>query len=69
MNDKLSFIDPPSGEVMSVATYIKGALGLVADEGTGIDTGGGFSQRDMWVKIDGKEFMITVSEAGGSKNE
>lgn len=62
MEDKIRLIDPPSGDAMSIAKYIIGALSLVKDENTHIDTGGGFSSRDLWVKVDGKEFFISVKE-------
>lgn len=51
---------PPGKDAMSLANYIKGALLAVKDEGSSIDTGGGFGARDLWVKIDGNEFMVSV---------
>jgi hypothetical protein len=62
MSQMFDGFEPPTGETMSVANYIKGALSMVKDEGTAIDAGGGMGQRDMWVKIDGKEFLVTVKE-------
>lgn len=64
MSDELRGLEMPSGDAMSVANYIVGALSLVKDEGSFIDVGGGFSARDLWVKIEGKTFFVTVKEAG-----
>lgn len=62
MNDQFHGFEPPTGDTMSVAKYITGALSLVKDEGSGIDTGGGSGKRDLWVTIEGKEFIVTVKE-------
>jgi hypothetical protein len=36
----------------------------LADEGTGMDTGGGDGQADLWVTCGGVEFFITVKRSG-----
>lgn len=54
--------EPPSGNTMSIAKYVRNALELVKDERTSIDSGGGFGCCDLWVKIDGREFFITIKE-------
>ena len=53
----------------------KGPLGLVhelrqmlfsvADEGTGIDSGGGDGSADLWVTIQGVEYFITARRSNG----
>lgn len=61
-----SDFERPSGDVMSVSKYVQGALSLVIDERTTIDFGGGFGARDLWLKIDGKEFLVTIKESSNN---
>jgi hypothetical protein len=50
-----------NADVMSVAEEIMSFLRLaVIDEGTGFDTGGGMGQRDVWFKVDGREYFMTL---------
>lgn len=61
MTDYSADFQPPPADVMGVASRIADFLqGEVADKGTGIDSGGGFGQRDLWVKVGGIEYLITV---------
>jgi hypothetical protein len=39
-------------------------LRTIIDEGTYIDSGGGFGQADLWPRIGGKEFLVTVKDLG-----
>lgn len=52
----------PTKDAMTLADYIKGHLESVKDEGSHIDAGGGFGARDIWVMVEGREFMVTVKE-------
>lgn len=61
MNDDSSMAWPTRNAV-NLADYIKGHLESVKDEGSHIDTGGGMGERDMWVKVEGREFLVTVKE-------
>lgn len=53
-------------DVFSLSAFIKGHLEPIADGP--LDTGGGFGQRDMWVKIEGVEYFISIKkrETAGS---
>lgn len=55
-------MNKPSGDAMSLANYIKGALNAVIDEGAAIDSGLGFSRSDLWVTIEGKSFFISIQD-------
>lgn len=44
-----------------VASYVRNALEIVKDERTAVDSGGGEFVRDLWVKIEGDEFLITIT--------
>ncbi len=48
-------------KTLRVSWYVRNALEIVKDERTAIDTGGGEFIRDLWVKIEGDEFFITIT--------
>ena len=48
-------------KTLRVAWYLENALEMVKDERTAIDSGGGEFVRDLWVKIEGDEFFITIT--------
>jgi len=48
-------------KTLRVSSYVRNALEIVKDERTAIDTGGGEFVRDLWVKIEGDEFFITIT--------
>ena len=48
-------------KTLRVSYYVRNALEIVKDERTVIDTGGGEFVRDLWVKIEGDEFFITIT--------
>jgi hypothetical protein len=60
--------DDPCTEVMAVGQLMKEWLEVVvADAGTVIDTGKGFSEFDLWVQCEGKELFITIEEKRPTK--
>lgn len=48
---------------LSLAHEIRNLLKPVADEGTGIDSGGGDGMADLWVTIGGIEYLITIKRS------
>lgn len=48
---------------MVLASEIRKFLLAIADEGTGIDSGGGDGRADLWVKIGGKEYFIQIAKS------
>lgn len=58
--------DAPSEAVFEFGRWLQG---LLADKtGSGVDTGAGFNQFDLWAKRNGVEFFITVKLARKSMN-
>lgn len=54
-------------DVMGVAAGIERHLRAYADVDTGVDTGGGMGQCDLWVTIGGVGYYVTVSLAGSKR--
>lgn len=50
----------PTHDCMMVGSEIEQFLRCIVDHGTGVDTGGGFGQRDIWATVQGKEYIITI---------
>jgi hypothetical protein len=46
----------------SLALEIREFLQSIKDEGTAIDSGGGLGSADLWVKIQGDEYYISISK-------
>ncbi len=44
----------------SLARELKEMLNSIKDEGTAIDSGGGAGGADLWVKVQGVEYAITI---------
>lgn len=46
-------------------------LHQIADDGTTVDTGAGMGEFDLWVKMDGREYVVTVkpSKQGEADDE
>lgn len=50
-------------ETFTLAKEILDFLNTIKDEGTEIDSGGGFGGSDLWVTIGGEEFIIQVKKS------
>jgi hypothetical protein len=50
-------------EAYSLALEIKGFLQSVKDADTSIDSGGGLGEADLWVKVQGVEYHISVKRS------
>lgn len=50
-------------DVASLRDELIELLSTVRDEGTSCDTGGGMGQADLWVKVQGVEYFITVKKS------
>lgn len=48
-------------DAMQVRNLIREMLSSQVDEGSNMDTGGGFGSADLWLTFGGKEFVVTVS--------
>lgn len=62
-------MEKPSGDAMSLASYIKGHLESVADEGSHIDSGFGLRRSDMWVVVEGRTFLVSIQDAEKVSND
>lgn len=52
---------PPSSNTLTFGYRMRDWLrDHVADPGTGVDTGAGSGEFDLWVKINGEELYITI---------
>jgi len=65
---KSAMDDMPDSELMAFCRIVVSGLGqLFPENRDGIDTGGGFGERDIWVKYGDREFILTVRESIVSK--
>lgn len=48
--------------VMEFSELIQNYCETIKDENTEIDTGGGFGNRDLWVKYAGGEYFISITD-------
>lgn len=53
-----------SPDAMTIREELRAFLNTIIDEGTHIDSGGGFGQADLWPKIGGKEFLVSIKDLG-----
>jgi hypothetical protein len=52
----------------SVRDEIRSVLrDTVVDHGSSMDGGGGFGGADLWIWVDGKEYLVTVKPTGAEK--
>ena len=54
---------------LNAALEIKSALKSIIDSGTSIDSGGCDGAADLWAKIDGVEYLITIKPSGGQRRK
>lgn len=59
MDTLIGKIDYPE-DAAQVRDLIREMLSSQVDEGSGMDTGGGFGQADLWVMFGGVEYFVTV---------
>jgi hypothetical protein len=59
MNFDFSKLDYP-GDAAQVRDLIRDLLCSQADQGSGMDTGGGMGSADLCVKLGGVEYIVTV---------
>ena len=50
-------------DLLTVRDEIRDLLESIKDEGTEIDGGAGLGSADLWIKIGGKEFYLTIGES------
>lgn len=56
------------GGVMEIGFMVRDFLEkVVADAGTSVDTGCGFDAFDLWVKVDGEEYLLCIKKNGRPK--
>ena len=55
-------MDDKTKQAFSLAGEIRTFLHSVKDEGTNIDSAGGLGGADLWVKVQGVEYLIQVAE-------
>lgn len=53
-----------SPDAITIREELRAFLQTIVDEGTHIDSGGGLGQADLWPRIGGKEFLVTVKDLG-----
>lgn len=58
----MSKLDYPM-DAMQVRDLIRDMLRSQVDEGSSMDTGGGFGSADLWVSFGGVEFFVSVKPA------
>ena len=55
--------DSQTKDAVTMAHELVALLEPIKDHGTEIDTGGGMGEADLWVKIGGVEWFITVRKS------
>lgn len=54
----------------SVRDEIRAVLrDTVVDHGSSMDGGGGFGSADLWIWVDGKEYIVTVKPTGSEESD
>jgi len=66
-NPRICMFNQTTRDAASVAHEIMTFLEGVKDQGTEIDTGSGMDESDLWVKIGGIEWFITIKKSNAQK--
>lgn len=68
---KISNIRPEGWDMgpQSISTEIREFLKSIKDEGTQIDSGFGDGHADLWVKVDGVEYLVQIMRSMNQQRE
>lgn len=56
--------NPPPDDAMALGHMMRDWLeAVVVNAGTSVDTGGGFGCYDLWAKVGGSEYFITITKS------